>query len=327
MENYMRKILLATTALVTVVGVSAANAEISFSGSTNMAYSTWSDDGSNTGGNNDTNLATGGDFSASYSTTTDTGLSVSAGWSFEDDVSTASIGGDWGTISWSNDGDAMEIGQGDADPITKFITGTTTADYDGGEGVAGGELGYSSSVGGVEFGVAYTNAGATSKADSVTYGVGYSAEITGGATVSVGYGSSTTDAANTTAATTDSTDTSLNASVTVSDLTFMTAANSQKTTRVDDNSSATGYTDMSSTNFGVSYAISDSLSVSAHSRAAKGTQAAATDYKYDLTVYGLDYTIASGVALTAAFSDYTQSGTNSTAVSGTASYVRVKVSF
>ena len=88
------------------------------------------------------------------------------------------------------------------------------------------------------------------------------------------------------------------------------------------------YEDYNSNNLSISYAISDTLSVSAESVAAKGDQGTdtglETDYKYDRTSYGVDYTIASGVALTASYSDYTQAGTNSTAVSGSSTMVRVK---
>ena len=40
----MRKILLASTALVAVAGISAASAEISLSGGTDVSYTTVSDD-------------------------------------------------------------------------------------------------------------------------------------------------------------------------------------------------------------------------------------------------------------------------------------------
>ena len=40
----MRKILLASTALVAVAGISAASAEISFSGDTDVTYTSISDD-------------------------------------------------------------------------------------------------------------------------------------------------------------------------------------------------------------------------------------------------------------------------------------------
>ena len=44
MEIFMRKILLASTALVAVAGISAASAEISFSGGTDVTYTSVSDD-------------------------------------------------------------------------------------------------------------------------------------------------------------------------------------------------------------------------------------------------------------------------------------------
>ena len=49
------------------------------------------------------------------------------------------------------------------------------------------------------------------------------------------------------------------------------AQNAQKADRNDDNSSATGYKDVKSTNMGVTYAITDSLTFEAASVAASGT--------------------------------------------------------
>ena len=128
----------------------------------------------------------------------------------------------------------------------------------------------------------------------------------------------------------------MNGSVAVGDVTIGFARNTKNVemNTPDNASDYRSYEDYNSNNLSISYAISDTLSVSAESVAAKGDQggstagaALATDYKYDRTSYGLDYTIASGVALTASYTDYTQSGTNSTAVSGSSTMVRVKVSF
>ena len=122
----MRKILLASTALVAVAGISAASAEISLSGNTAWGYNSWSDDASDTGGNNNNKILSDTDLGASYSTTTDSGLAITASYDIDADESGATIGGDWGTLSWSDGGDAQEVGQGDGLAVTVVTTGTTT---------------------------------------------------------------------------------------------------------------------------------------------------------------------------------------------------------
>ena len=334
----MRKILLASTALIAVAGVSAASAEISLSGNTAWGYNSWSDDATDdaTTGANNNKFLSDTDLGASWSSTTDSGLALSASYDIDADETSASITGDWGTVSWADGGDAQEVGQGDGLAVTVVTTGTTTADYAGEEGIGGGSIAYSNSIGGIEFGAGMTNGGASSLADETSFGVGYSASVGGGATVTVGYATASTAADNTSATTTKSKETSLNGSVAVGDVTFGFARNTKNVemNTPDNASDFRSYEDYNSNNLSISYAISDTLSVSAESVAAKGDQggstagaALATDYKYDRTSYGLDYTIASGVALTASYTDYTQSGTNSTAVSGSSTMVRVKVSF
>ena len=331
----MRKILLASTALVAVAGISAASAEISLSGNTAWGYNSWSDDATDdaTTGVNNNKFLSDTDIGASWSTTTDSGLSVSVSYDIDANESGASITGDWGTVAWADGGDAQGGGQGDGLAVTVVTTGTTEADYAGEEGIGGGSIAYSNSIGGIEFGAGMTNAGGTSLADETSFGVGYSAEVGGGATVTVGYATGSTAADNTSGEGLGTKETSLNGTIAVGDVTLGFARNT-KNVEMNTQDNATdfrNYEDYNSNNLSISYAISDTLSVSAESVAAKGDQGTdtglETDYKYDRTSYGVDYTIASGVALTASYSDYTQAGTNSTAVSGSSTMVRVKVSF
>ena len=105
------------------------------------------------------------------------------------------------------------------------------------------------------------------------------------------------------------------------------ARNAQKADRNDDNASAAGTDDLSSTNFGLSYAVTDSLTLQAASVAADGTHDGSTDYKYDESAYGIAYTIASGVTLYASYSDFTQSGGGGTDVSGSGTVINLDISF
>ena len=328
----MRKILLASTALVAVAGISAASAEISLSGGSDVSYTSVSDDITDnaTAGENGTSMASDTDLKAAWSTTTDSGLVIAVNYDIDGDSGDASITGDWGTFTYDDGNEAMGVGGGDADSVSNMgITGSTTPTYTGGESIGGGMIAYSNTIGGIEFGIGMGDAGTSSEANETSYGVSYSASVNG-ADVSVSYAAANTGAANTAAASTDLSASSMAVGVTVGKVSLAAAQNAQKTDRVDDNASATGATDMKSTNMGITYAVTDSLTLEAASVAASGTTAGSADYKYDESAYGIAYTIATGLTLTASYSDWTESGTGASTgadVSGTGTTVKLAVSF
>ncbi len=328
----MRKILLASTALVAVAGISAANAEISLSGGYDFEYTSVSDDQTDntTAGENGTSMSSDIDLAASYSTTTDTGLSISVSYDIDGDTGSASIGGDFGTLTMDDGNEAMGIGGGDADSVSNMgITGDNadTIAYSGGEAIDGGIIAYSNTFGGIEFGIGFGDGGDASDADETSYGVSYSSSVNG-ADFSIGYAAASTGSANDADASADLNASSLAVDVTVGNISVSMARNSQKSDRNDDNASATGTDDLSSTNFGLSYAISDSLTLQAASVAADGTEDGSADYKYDESAYGISYAVASGVTLDVSYSDFTQSGGGgNTDVSGSGTTVALGVSF
>ena len=164
--------------------------------------------------------------------------------------------------------------------------------------------------------------------DTVASDIGEAVQLlVNGADVTVSYAAANTGAANTADASTDLSASSMAVSVSVGAVSIDMAQNAQKADRNDDNSSATGYEDVKSTNMGVTYAITDSLTLEAASVAAEGTFASNTDYKYDESAYGIAYTVASGVTLTASYSDFTQSGGGGTDVSGSGTTVELAISF
>jgi hypothetical protein len=329
MEIYMRKILLASTALIAVAGVSAANAEISFSGGYNFTYFSGSDDQTDntTAGENGTEMGSDIDLAASYSTTTDTGLSISVSYDIDGDTGAVSIGGDFGTLTMDQDNEANGVGGGDANSVEDMrASGDNTIEYSGEEAINGGMIAYSNTIGGIEIGVGFGDGGQASDADETSYGVSYSSSVNG-ADFSIGYAAASTGSENDADDSTDLNASSLAVGVTVGDISIDMARNAQKADRNDDNSSDSGTDDLSSTNFGVSYAVSDSLTITAASVAADGTHDGSTDYKYDESAYGIAYTVASGVTLYASYSDFTQSGGGGTDVSGTGTTINLAVSF
>ena len=325
----MRKILLASTALVAVAGISAANAEISLSGGYDFEYTSVSDDQTDntTAGENGTSMSSDIDLAASYSTTTDTGLSISVSYDIDGDTGSASIGGDFGTITMDDGNEAMGIGGGDADSVSNMgIVGDNTIAYSGGEAINGGIIAYSNTFGGIEFGIGFGDGGVASDADETSDGVSYSSSVNG-ADFSIGYASASTGSANDAVASADLNASSLAVDVSVGNISVSMARNAQKSDRNDDNASATGTNDLSSTNFGLSYVISDSLTLQAASVAADGTEDGSSDFKYDESAYGISYTVASGVTLDVSYSDFTQSGGGGTDVSGTGTTINLAVSF
>ena len=325
----MRKILLASTALVAVAGISAASAEISLSGGTDISYTTVSDSITDTpaNGDNGNSMASDTDLGASWSTTTDSGLAISVSYDIDGDTGNGSITGDWGTFSFDDGNEAMGVGGGDADSVSNMgIVGGNTILYSGGEEIGGGIVAYSNTIGGIEFGVGISNAGTGSEADETSYGVSYSSSVNG-ADVSISYAAANTATDNSSANSTDLSASSMAVGVTVGAISIDVAQNAAKATRNDDNSSATGFRDVKSTNFGVTYAVTDSLTLEAASVAAEGTFTTNDDYKYDESAYGIAYTVASGVTLTASYSDFSQSGGGGTDVSGTGTTVKLAISF
>merc|ERR1711991_398600 len=187
-----------------------------------------------------------------------------------------------------------------------------TPEYNGGNGITGGIIAYSNTIGPISFAMGMGDGGTDAtdgdgEANETSYGASYSASVNG-ADVSIGYAAGSTGSATSAAASTDLNATSMNVGVTVGNIGVAMAQNAQKTDRNDGNASAAGTTDMKSTNFGLTYAVSDSLTLEAASIAASGTVAGDATYKYDESAYGVAYTIASGMSLTISYSDFTQSG-------------------
>ena len=323
----MRKILLASTALVAVAGISAASAEITFSGSADFTYTSISDDQTDnaSAGENGTDMTADSQLAASYSTTTDTGLAISVAYDVDANSGDWSIAGDWGTFTFDEGSEAMGTGAGDADSVSNMSFGMSPT-YGGGNDISGGEIAYSNTVGPISFAIGFGDVGTSSTANETSYGASYSASVNG-ADVSIGYAAANTSAASTTASETDVSASSMSVGVTVGSIGVAMAQNATKNDRVDDNASATGTRDMKSTNFGVTYAVSDSLTLEAASIAATGTIAGDSTYKYDESAYGVAYTVATGLSLTVSYSDFTQSGGGQTDTSGSATMVDLSVSF
>ena len=310
----MRKILLTTTALVALGGVSAASADISISGSASYNYTT------GTGGSftaDDSAMSTTVDFGISGSTVMDNGMTASAGLDLHEagvDDSGWTLGGDWGTLKF---GGYAEAGFGamaidvTADEGNGFKRATTTGIPDleygdvlpGDEQIAHADISLTlPSVSGVTVMV-----GATDANDGSQAGVSYAMDA-GDIGVTVAYASSSDSRANSDAS-------QIAAKVTAGDATVTVISGS--------------YGLYNNSGVGATYAISDSLTVQAYS----GTTDHDTDTDYEVkdTGIGLTYTVTPGMSISLTSNDYSGKGGNNNGaaadVSGSRNNIALDVSF
>ncbi len=309
----MRKILLTTTALVALGGVSAASADISISGSASYNYTT------GTGGSftaDDSDMSTTVDFGIAAARTFDNGMTATAGIDFDEghedqpDDSGWTLGGDWGTLKFGGYAEAafgaMSIDV-TADEGNGFTSVATNAlDYGnvlpGDEHIDHADVSLTlPTVSGVTVMLgADTNDGSMA-------GVSY-AMTAGDVGVTVAYAQSSGTAAN-------SDDSQIAAKV--------TAGNASVTVI----SGASGL--FNNSGVGATYAVNDKLTLQAYS----GTTDHDTDTDYEVkdTGIGLTYTIVDGMSISLTSNDYSGKGgtNNGTAgdVSGTRNNIALDVSF
>ena len=176
----MKKLLLAATALTAIGGVGTALADVSISGYSRFNYTSWSDEGANTGGANDTamNLKTAVTFSGTVMA--DNGLKLSGGQTIsasnggsigsDGNAGYLDIGGDFGNLRFA-DGD----GYGDDGATSADVAadeGTTAgAPFDGDSAIDSDSgkvsLSYKSpKVNGFQVNFGTSDAGSASKADA-----------------------------------------------------------------------------------------------------------------------------------------------------------------
>jgi len=309
----MRKILLASTALVAMTSVSAMAADVTISGSYEALYSMVDDDGVTT----DTDsLSSTSDIDFSFSSTTDSGIAMTfatgtSNGSFDD--STLTISSDMGVVRISDrDDDAVEGLDIDVDGYTAEEGRTTTPTYGGGFGGTGGaSVSYTlpSLMDGLTVAVAMTDGTGDDK--DVAYGVKYSGESSG-VSFTLAAASSSTDNG-----TMETDQTHYGISVTSGAVTLGAAVNSQDITGSP--TAALNTADFESSEMGISYKVSDSLTVGAYQRTAETGTAS---QKFEETAVGAVYTIASGLSasITSTQSDIDTTGDSRVVIGLNASF-------
>jgi len=314
----MRKVLLATTALVALGGVSAASAEVSLSASASWTYDSWSDDtaATTTAGatTNNTSATMDSDFTISGSTTADSGMSFGGSIHVDDGVDDDArmhISDDWGQLSFGEHNDAAKSSSGGQSAFDAAISGTSsigstttpalttglgTATVVGSE--AKGQIMYTSpTVNGLTLRVSQADAGAASKADSTALGVTYAVDVDG-VGITAHYATYDVDSSGDVATGTGSYETAqdgFGVKIAYGDFTVR-AASMDKDSKQQGSSMGTAGYEASTSDYGVTYAMSDTLTLEAISMSSElSTGSTNGGDTYEATQLGVKYVPATGM--------------------------------
>ena len=279
----MRKVLLATTALVAMGGVSAASADISISMSSEFKYSSYSD---NSGSSTDKDsYASTQDMTVTGSAAFDNGMSGSVTIDMDEGGNADggfSITGDFGTVAFNDmgydGGSSADVTADEASylPVT-WNSGTASSEIQmpADEQIPEATLSWAApAVSGFTISAGLVDGGTGD--DGSILGIGYTVEA-GATTVALKmdtYSKGTTDV------------TSLGAVVTAGDFVLTLASNNNE---IGTTSDRTGDA------MGVTYAVSDTLTVQAYSGTTDDSTAAS--YKITDTGVGATYTITPGMTV------------------------------
>ncbi len=313
----MRKVLLATTALVAVGGVSAASADVSISGGYEAQYLT-----SDISGGTSTNLLNTDnlDYTISFSSTLDNGMAVSASVNTSEagtEEVGATISGDFGTIGFAALGESMTGFATAVDVTPDEGTAFAAAQYQvlpADESIGDPDLTYTSpAMGGFSFAV---GRGDTGTPEATYYGAKFVTEAAG-ASVTLKYATMEND---TGTATTEVSAQSLGVVIGLGNATITMAQNEKDTGNTVTEA-------MVGTGVGVSYTVSDSVTLTAYS--ASGDDDKDTAYEMTDTGIGISYTVTPGMVLHVTHNDQDLKNSSSytTSTSSNRTSVNLNISF
>jgi len=308
----MRKVLLATTALVALGGVSAASADISVTASSSFNYVT-TNGGAEAAEDRDVNTQV--DVGINASTVLDNGMTVSATLAFDEKLSGQgadgddagmTIGGDFGTLAFGGIASAS-LGAMATD-VTADEGMDLAADYTNptDEHVPNMDISYAMpSVSGVSIMLGMVDGDDDKSTGTTSDGSGFGITYTmaGAMPVTVNYTSYSTGS--------DASDvTSLGAKVTAGAATIVAAVN--------DSGTFTG------TSVGATYAVSDALTIQAFT--GTGEKSDDSDFESELSGVGLTYTVTPGMSVSITQNDFSGKG-GSADQSGSRTAFAVDISF
>ena len=320
----MRKVLLATTAIVALGGVSAASADISVSGGAEFKYDSWSGANSTTANNNSITNQT--KFKISASTVADNGMTLTA-YTMQDGSATGafndagfSIADDWGTLGFwdAESGDAFATAT-DITAEEGYNGATNTLDYKpADEQVEAADASYlSPNMSGFQFSLGILDTGAAE--DATSMGASY-AMTAGDAAITLKYAASSKGSATTTGR--DGTDaTSMGLVVAMSGVTLTMAQNDTEVTAT----AAASDADYEASSMALAYTVSDAMSVQMYTGETDNKLDA--DFAFKDTGYGVTYTITPGLAASVTHNSWDHTSNAGTKDSGTNTAVALNLSF
>ena len=317
----MRKILLASTALV-AMGVSAASADISISGSSKWTYNSWSTNADAANASNTTAALTN-DLTIASSFASDNGLTYGTSHSIDEsgtkDGQKLYVIGSFGEVRFGGDsaGDAFKANANGTDGELNKAAGSTDFTGVAATGASGANAVsyFTPSVNGFSAGATMgdAGAGANDNGDQTELGLSYTQSV-GDATVTLKYATADVSADNSTGNNGYSA-TSLGATVAMGDLSVTVA---QNTKSKDDNSQ-----DASGAGISVSYVLQEGLTLKAHTRSADDSKESKIDSSE--TAASLTYVIAPGLSANIAYTDaeFTDSAGDKSTSTATTAYLNV----
>ena len=270
----MRKILLASTALVALGSVSAMAADISISGTSEFVL-----DMGDSATADDSAFATEHDIAINFSNTSDSGITTSMTYGIDNTTNAAGIRADDLTVTISGDFGALSYTGGNDDHALTAMDNEASGTAEENTATAAGYIGALSGIGDQH--ITYTfptivdgltvraSAGNNAGGEAASYAASYNAGV-----VSVVYGEVRGHT---------QTDTHVGVTVPMGDATIMLAQNSNDEAGSDN----------SATLIGATYKVSDALTLGLENDTGEdGT--AANDYT--MTAFGATYTIAPGLS-------------------------------
>ena len=298
----MRKILLASTALVALTSVSAMAADVTISGSASLIYKNDDKQEATTGGDlaSASSMSSETDVNISFSNTTDSGITATLNAGFDEgsntDDATATISGDFGAIKIIPQGADSNYVVSYDEKADKAGEGSAGSAFGLG-GATGESIGYQfpSLVDGLTLAVQHSN---EDTSESFGYGASFNAGI-----ATIGYGKMATN-------TTDYT--SVNVSGTLAGVAF----------GLEQNKVEAGTSKDEATLMGVSYTM-DSLTLAYETGSAKNESGDLDDYKQ----IAISYAVAPGITTVITSSEVNQIDTTNGAADVEEMEIQLKLSF
>jgi len=290
----MRKILLASTALVAFGTISANAADVTITGTSDWHYINY-DNTSNSGAQNGSLFDYDNDVDITFSTTTDSGLSMSFKYGLQEDGvddQYFNLSGDFGALQLSNNADGVADSAMDetvADNYSSLSPGLAMHGAD----LADNTIMYTlPSMAGLTLKAHYQDAGVTTKGDNTGFLAEYTADMAGG-TVKAQYISSATDDTGASGDQTGTESTSLGLRFAFTDF-QVTASQHEKSI----NTSAYEY---KNDVIDVKYTGIEGVSISAFTLS--GGDAQNTSYDFNQSAASVTYTIATGLTASVTLTD------------------------